>query len=152
MTRLIFFIVALFLLLSGTGLLPTSRGQQNPSLIVLGVIFLVLSNVAGRRRVARTRPAGTTGTPAEIPEAQTREILALLESGRKIEAIKRYRESAGVGLVEAKEYVESLGGGGARQVAKRPTTTRCRCQPTWSRRSGRSPNPTGSRRHGGCAN
>ncbi len=36
------------------------------------------------------------------------ELLALLAEGRKIEAIKRYREATGAGLAVAKETVESL--------------------------------------------
>ncbi len=46
-------------------------------------------------------------------EAFEEEIRRLLESGNKIEAIKRYREEAGVGLAEAKAAVESLQAGGA---------------------------------------
>lgn len=36
------------------------------------------------------------------------EILELVRKGRKIEAIKRYREEMGVGLREAKKFIESL--------------------------------------------
>jgi ribosomal protein L7/L12 len=36
------------------------------------------------------------------------EIRGLLESGQKIEAIKRYREMTGAGLAEAKEAVEAI--------------------------------------------
>jgi ribosomal protein L7/L12 len=36
------------------------------------------------------------------------EIADLVRRGRKIEAIKRYREATGVGLKAAKKYVESL--------------------------------------------
>jgi ribosomal protein L7/L12 len=35
-------------------------------------------------------------------------ILGLLQAGRKIEAIKAYREATGVGLKEAKEAVEAM--------------------------------------------
>lgn len=35
-------------------------------------------------------------------------IMALAKAGQKIQAIKLYREHTGVGLKEAKEYVESL--------------------------------------------
>ncbi len=38
------------------------------------------------------------------------EVLAQLEAGRKIEAIKIYREATGVGLKDGKEAVERLGG------------------------------------------
>jgi ribosomal protein L7/L12 len=36
------------------------------------------------------------------------EILGLLQAGRKIEAIKVYREATGVGLKEAKDAVEAM--------------------------------------------
>ena len=37
------------------------------------------------------------------------EIVDLVRRGRKIEAIKRYRDATGAGLKAAKEFVESLG-------------------------------------------
>lgn len=37
------------------------------------------------------------------------EVAALLRDGKKIQAIKVYREATGVGLKEAKEAVERLG-------------------------------------------
>ena len=36
------------------------------------------------------------------------QLLELVREGKKIEAIKLYRESSGVGLKEAKDFVESL--------------------------------------------
>jgi len=36
------------------------------------------------------------------------EVLGLAKAGRKIEAIKRYRELTGVGLKDAKDFVERL--------------------------------------------
>jgi hypothetical protein len=36
------------------------------------------------------------------------EVMELMKAGQKIQAIKLYREQTGVGLREAKEYVESL--------------------------------------------
>jgi Ribosomal protein L7/L12 C-terminal domain len=36
------------------------------------------------------------------------EIMKLVNAGEKIKAIKLYREQTGVGLKEAKDYVESL--------------------------------------------
>jgi ATP-dependent Clp protease ATP-binding subunit ClpC len=39
------------------------------------------------------------------------DVTDMARSGRKIEAIKLYRERTGLGLREAKDYVESLGGG-----------------------------------------
>jgi len=43
-----------------------------------------------------------------VPDTITDELKRLLIEGRKIEAIKRYRMATGAGLIEAKEYVDSL--------------------------------------------
>ena len=48
------------------------------------------------------------------------EIVALLERGRKIEAIKHYREQAGVGLKESKEAIEDI-------ARRRGITTKSGC-------------------------
>ena len=42
------------------------------------------------------------------PRARTRRLIELIQAGRKIEAIKLYRELTGVGLAEAKDAVERL--------------------------------------------
>ena len=44
----------------------------------------------------------------ELSEDQVRAITDSLLAGRKIEAIKIYREATGEGLKEAKEFIESL--------------------------------------------
>lgn len=53
------------------------------------------------------------GSPADSPDldALSDEVLNLLEDGRKIEAVKRYREVTGQGLREAKDAVEGLEAG-----------------------------------------
>jgi ribosomal protein L7/L12 len=43
-----------------------------------------------------------------LPEDQLADIKAALFRGRKIEAIRRYREHTGMGLAEAKDAVEKL--------------------------------------------
>lgn len=43
-----------------------------------------------------------------VPDTITDELKSLISEGKKIEAIKRYRIATGVGLKEAKEYVDSL--------------------------------------------
>jgi len=48
-----------------------------------------------------------TGEPAD--SSSEAEIVALLQQGRKIKAIKLYRERTGVGLKEAKDAVEAIG-------------------------------------------
>ena len=48
-------------------------------------------------------------TPPDEPEPRVSpEILDLLREGRKIEAIKLYRVETGVGLKEAKDFIDSL--------------------------------------------
>ena len=47
-----------------------------------------------------------------LPGDQNAEIRRLLQSNQKIEAIKLYRQKTGVGLKEAKDAVEAIGGGG----------------------------------------
>jgi len=53
-------------------------------------------------QTAGAAPAG------DAAENQEQEILALLREGRKISAIKLYRQREGVGLKEAKDAVEAL--------------------------------------------
>ncbi|MEV6942465.1 ribosomal protein L7/L12 [Streptomyces sp. NPDC051172] len=43
------------------------------------------------------------------PEPWSDEVNALVRDGRKIQAIKVYREATGAGLKEAKEAVDKLG-------------------------------------------
>jgi large subunit ribosomal protein L7/L12 len=59
-----------------------------------------LSSQAGTPWSAAMTPQGDGGVDSQV--------VALAQSGQKIEAIKRYRELTGVGLVEAKQVVEGL--------------------------------------------
>ena len=52
--------------------------------------------------------AAHVGLPPEPVPAGMDEVLALLADGRKIPAIKRYRELTGAGLREAKEAVDEI--------------------------------------------
>lgn len=42
------------------------------------------------------------------PDTITVELKQLISEGKKVEAIKKYRMASGVGLLEAKEYIDSL--------------------------------------------
>jgi ribosomal protein L7/L12 len=53
-------------------------------------------------------PAESASTPVDVSEHDLAEISALVARGNKIEAIKRYRGLSGVGLKEAKDYVEAM--------------------------------------------
>lgn len=59
-----------------------------------------LSAQAGIPWSAAMTPGASQGVDSEV--------VALAQSGRTIEAIKRYRELTGVGLAEAKQAVERL--------------------------------------------
>lgn len=43
-----------------------------------------------------------------VPDTVTNELKIRISEGKKIEAIKKYRMVTGLGLIEAKEYVDSL--------------------------------------------
>lgn len=60
------------------------------------------AELAGEEVPARER--------TEMPEEAYVEVQALALQGKKIEAIKRLRDQSGMGLKEAKEYVDALGG------------------------------------------
>lgn len=45
---------------------------------------------------------------AGVPDTITDELRSLISEGKIVEAVKKYRIAAGVGLKEAKEYVDSL--------------------------------------------
>ncbi|MFL5381927.1 MAG: ribosomal protein L7/L12 [Longimicrobiaceae bacterium] len=71
----------------------------------LAVLFSLLGLRAGTRSgTTATVPAVRAAVP---PEAETK-ARALLEHGQKIHAIKVVRDATGMGLKEAKEWVEAL--------------------------------------------
>lgn len=72
-------------------------------LVAVGVLILVLS-ARNEVTVMDVKPPPPEQPPAEKPAS----VLELLRAGRKIEAIKAYRESTGVGLKEAKDAVEAM--------------------------------------------
>lgn len=82
------------------------------AVIVLAVVLLL----AAKNRVEvidapRPPPAGAVKALAPQvarPADQVEGVAALVREGRKIEAIKRYRDQTGVSLKEAKEAVDAL--------------------------------------------
>ena len=83
-------------------------------LLLLGIVALMLQRSWGRShdRPGATPSVGYHGA-ADIPDAERAAIRALFDGGNKIAAIKRVRELTGMGLKEAKEYVERWEQGGA---------------------------------------
>jgi len=53
-------------------------------------------------------PVPPIAQPRQLGDQALAEVSALLARGNKIAAIKRYRELTGVGLKEAKDYVDRL--------------------------------------------
>lgn len=82
------------------------------------IVVLLIASVLGtlnrmRNDIARTnvmlqKIAKQVGLSDSVLENLDDELRQLIANGKKIEAIKRYREATGLGLKESKEYVDSL--------------------------------------------
>jgi ribosomal protein L7/L12 len=72
------------------------------------------------------RPVAPHAAALAPPAGDGRTVMALLASGNKIEAIKRYRVATGVGLKEAKDAVEAMETQAAASGALRPIVERPR--------------------------
>ena len=71
-------------------------------MVLVGVIVVLAGNRGGEVITLRPPMAGQQQQPAaETPEQ-------LVRAGRKIEAIKRYRELTGLGLREAKDAIDAM--------------------------------------------
>lgn len=76
------------------------------AIIVLGIVILVASRRAGGTRRSVVHPPRGTATDADVEQ--------FLRAGRKMGAIKLYREIHDVDLKAAKEAVERL----AKEIAR----------------------------------
>ena len=93
-----------------------------PVLIAIGVAFFALLVIAVKRggggrdlmappavETYRAPPPPLAWDPrAPLPPEVEAELRALVREGRKIEAVKRVRETTGLGLKEALDLVERL--------------------------------------------
>ena len=79
-------------------------------LVVLGSSWTAAANNNGLRlaRLERKVDLILTHLGLDPNQGVNLEIMDLMKAGQKIQAIKLYREQTGVGLKEAKDYVESL--------------------------------------------
>jgi hypothetical protein len=68
----------------------------------------VLLTLLGLRRGARATAATGTATAHSVPPEVEAAARKLLEKDQKIHAIKLVREASGMGLKEAKDWVEAL--------------------------------------------
>jgi ribosomal protein L7/L12 len=105
---------------------------DSTTLIIIGIALLVLAGAAllMLRSSWGNFPSSSRLPPAALPPSVSaagaldtdmqRELSALVAQGRKIEAIKRVREATGLGLKEAKDYVEALAAGAPVAVPAAP--------------------------------
>jgi hypothetical protein len=70
--------------------------------IFLGGLYLVLSIIKGNKKTIKIEVSDTVLDNINV------DLRNLIEEGKKIEAIKKYRMVTGSGLKEAKEYIDNL--------------------------------------------
>ena len=83
---------------------------------ILGGIFLVskvidvslLRSEIARANLTLDRIAKHIGVSIAVPENINAELKSLIAEGKRIKAVKRYRMVTGIGLKEAKEYIDTL--------------------------------------------
>jgi ribosomal protein L7/L12 len=90
--------------------------MSTATLIIVGVVVLVLIGTVAMMLQrswggSLDRPGAAPHVPyqsaGDIPDAERAAIRALIDGGNTIAAIKRVRELTGLGLKEAKDYVQS---------------------------------------------
>ncbi|SCI72447.1 ribosomal protein L7/L12 [uncultured Clostridium sp.] len=90
--------------------------DSNIMLITIGLFILItLVSIISQLRDDITRMKATLDKIAKqigVPDLVTKdikdELKSLISEGKKVKAIKRYRTITGVGLKEAKEYIDQL--------------------------------------------
>lgn len=83
--------------------------------VVIGILGLVVLVSLYRQTSGGWRPptiADAAGPQLSLTDDARQRVELLLDQGKKIEAIKEVRAATGVGLKEAKDYVEGLRAGG----------------------------------------
>ena len=89
--------------------------DNSPTLIIIAVVVVLV--VAAALWLRRLGGASASSSPPVLPNnrppvlldpAGEHAVRSLLAGGNKLEAIKRVRELTGLGLKEAKDYVDSL--------------------------------------------
>lgn len=84
------------------------------AIVVVGFLFVRLSELERRLAALRRLDAKLdallkhAGVEFDLYGNLPAEVVRALEAGRKIEAIKHYRAATGVGLKEAKEFIEDV--------------------------------------------
>ena len=87
---------------------------MDPTTVAVAVAIFIAGLIVGRVTAPKTRTT-VVYPPAPAPEEggdaeSDGSVEAALRAGRKIDAIRLYRERHGVGLVQAKQAVEAIQG------------------------------------------
>ncbi|GKX65913.1 ribosomal protein L7/L12 [Inconstantimicrobium mannanitabidum] len=90
--------------------------NSNVMMIIIGVSILIilvsiisqLRNDMMRMKITLDKIAKKVGVPDIITKEVKDELLTLISEGKKIQAIKTYRMLTGIGLKEAKEYIDEI--------------------------------------------
>jgi len=83
-------------------------------ILVVGILFLILSYISELKSDIRSinitldKIAKQIGVSDTIDENIYEELKELVLEGKKVKAIKKYRIVSGVGLKEAKDYIDLL--------------------------------------------
>lgn len=84
------------------------------AVVIALVLIMIIARGAAARPAVLVEPAEIDVDAVNDPDVQ-----AAMAGGRKIEAIKHYRELTGVGLKEAKDVIDHLMAGGALDAKKK---------------------------------
>lgn len=85
--------------------------------IIIGAIMLMISvsvisqmrNDLKHMRITLDKIAEKFGAIEIVTKEEKEELMRLVSEGKSVEAVKKCREITGLGLKEAKEYVDKLG-------------------------------------------
>jgi len=79
-------------------------------IMVVGLVLVIVGSITKMRSdIARINVTlNMIAKQVGVPDTVTNELKILISEGKKIEAIKNYRMVTGLGLLEAKQYVDSL--------------------------------------------
>ncbi|EGT3616498.1 hypothetical protein FHH43_09685 [Clostridium perfringens] len=77
-------------------------------LMILVSLISQLRNDLMRMRSTLDRIAEKIGVPDIVNKEEKEELMRFISEGKEVEAIKKYRIITGLGLKEAKEYIDQL--------------------------------------------
>jgi ribosomal protein L7/L12 len=105
---------ALVVIAAGVADLMTALSDRTALQWVFAGVVLALGGFSLSAAVAEQRRRRRTGNSAFLPATAARDgipgdVLELALAGRKIEAIRRYRQLTGARLADAKAAVDSIG-------------------------------------------